>query len=313
MRSGRSDLILIIGVGRSGTSALTRVLSLSGCTLPETVSGATQTNPKGNWEPVEIWKLNHELMLRHDSEYTDPTLRLQEIVRDKHEAQNYIGKVQSFLARCPRGSALLIKQPDITEVLELWVEAAKREDFSVKVIIPVRSPREVYASISAASDAPGETVSVELSNAFWLKRNLLAERHSRDLPRVVVEYSNLMDNWRHEIARIAAALSIDLEPGETAVEGFLSRDLHRQKCCGPIDETFGYQWMTRVYAILSGAAKDLPIDLATLDEIYHAYRLNERSFRIALDEFRHNLGLLDRVQFRAGFEDVPVLKSGHDF
>lgn len=313
MRAGRADLILIIGVGRSGSSALTRVLSLSGCTLPETVSGATQTNPKGNWEPVEIWKLNHEFMLRHDSEYTDPTLRLQEVVRDEPEAQRYIGRIRSFLARCPRGPALLIKQPDITEVLELWLEAARLEDFSVKIIIPVRSPREVYASIAAASDAPGETVSVELSNAFWLKRNLLAERHSRDLPRVVVEYSNFMNDWRHELARIATSLSIALEPDETAVDGFLSRDLHRQTCCGPIDETFGYQWMTRAYAILSGAAKDVPIDLATLDEIYAAYRLTERSFRIALDEFRHNLGLLDRVQFQAGFEDVPVLKSGLDF
>lgn len=313
MNSHRADLILIVGVGRSGSSALTRVLSLSGCTLPRSVSGATQTNPKGNWEPVEIWKLNHELMLRHDSEYTDPTMRLQEIVLHEREAQSYIGQIRNFLARCPRGPALLIKQPDITEVMELWLEAARLEGFAVSVIIPVRSPSEVYASLAAASDAPGETVSVELSNAFWLKRNLLAERHSRGLPRVVVEYSNLMADWRREIARIAAALSIDLQPDETAIEGFLSRDLHRQKRPAPVDETFGYQWMTRAYSILSGAARDLPVCLATLDEIYQAYRLTERSFRIALDEFRHNLSLLDRAQFRAGFEDVPVLKSGRDF
>jgi len=307
------DVILIIGVGRSGTSALTRALSLSGCTLPEEIMGASDINLKGSWEPADIWKLNHRFMLRHDTEYADPTMRLQETVFAEGEKEGYIRSVQEFLTRCPPGPALLIKQPDITEVMEFWLEAAKREHFSVKVVIPIRNPREVLASIGVVGSTMGETVSAELVNAFWLKRNLLAERYSRGLPRVFLEYPNFLNDWESELARISRSLSIDLKPDETAIADFLTQDLYRQRCSGPIIETFAYSWITRVYAILSSAAQDGPIDTPTLDEIYFAYRANERAFRIAWDEFRNQLRRVDKQQFLEGLETVDVMKSGRDF
>lgn len=308
------NIILIVGVGRSGTSALTRVLSLCGCTLPKEILGDWNNNPKGCWEPADVLKINHRFMLRHDTECGDPTMRLQETVFDESEKEKYLRDIQGFLAGSPRGPALLIKQPEITEVMEFWLEAAKREGFSVKVVIPIRNPREVLASIRAVTDAAtGETVSEELVNAFWLKRNLLAERHSRGVPRIFTEYPNLINNWRVEVARVSRALSIDLKPDETAISDFLTRDLYRQRCTDPIIETFGYSWITRVYAILSSAAQDGPVDLPVLDEIYYAYRANERTFRIAWDEFRNGLQRIDKQQLLERLERLPVLKSGQDF
>jgi hypothetical protein len=47
------ELIFILGMARSGTSALTRVLSLCGCALPKSLKEANDGNPRGFWEPVE--------------------------------------------------------------------------------------------------------------------------------------------------------------------------------------------------------------------------------------------------------------------
>jgi len=52
------SVIFVLASRRSGSSALTRVLSLCGCTLPRSVIDATEGNPKGFWEPPDADKLN---------------------------------------------------------------------------------------------------------------------------------------------------------------------------------------------------------------------------------------------------------------
>ena len=59
------QLVMVLGMGRSGTSALTRVLSLCGASLPETLLTADQANSAGYWEPTEALDLNEQFLLRH--------------------------------------------------------------------------------------------------------------------------------------------------------------------------------------------------------------------------------------------------------
>jgi len=87
----------------------------------------------------------------------------------------------------------VIKDPRITVLSGVWFEATRLAGFDIAAVIAVRHPQEVIASLAARSGA-----SPELSSALWLKYNLLAERHTRALPRLFVEYPNLLDNWRRE-------------------------------------------------------------------------------------------------------------------
>lgn len=268
-------------------------------------------NPKGFWEPVDISKMNHEFMQRYGSGYLDPMLRLQGIEFEEAAKQEYIGRVKKYLSESPQGPLLLIKDPQITEFLDLWFKASAETGFSVKVVIPIRHPREVFESI--ATMYKSSSMPVELVNAFWIRRNLLAEFHSRTIPRIFVEYSNLLKDWRTQIARVSKALSIKLHADEAAIDDFLSGDLHRQRWTGVVTETFAYAWTTRVYEILSAAARDEPIDIPTLDEIFHAYRTNERAFRVAFDEFRTINKHMDPKQIQDAFDNVPIFQSGRDF
>jgi hypothetical protein len=309
--SGR-DVIFIVGMGRSGTSALTRVLSLCGGTLPDVLVAAKEFNEKGSWEPLECWTLNDDFLARHNTMWYDPTMRLEGETRvDMPDRQDYVSKISEFLRTCPKGPLLVIKHPVITEVMEFWFEAAMQEGLAVKVIIAIRHPQEVYASWRhIMCEKP---LSVELANARWLKYNLLAERHSRGFPRIVVEYSNLLKDWRSEVTRISRNLCIDLKPDEAAVCDFLTSGLHRQKGPGPIVETFGYPWLGCVYDILTSAAQDHPIVLSALDDVYEAYRASERAFRIAWDEFRQEFERRDRSEFHETMKAQPLLHSGRDF
>src|SRR5208283_3952381 len=103
---------------------------------------------------------------------------------------------------------------------------------------------------------------------------------------VFVEYTNLLEDWRREIKRISAALSIDLNTrDEGAIEEFLRPDLHRQRHCGPVTDPFGSGWICAVYEALRAAARDEPFDQSALDSVFEAYRASERGFRTAFEGF----------------------------
>lgn len=307
------QIVLIVGMGRSGTSALTRVLSLCGCALPQRVLGSTEINRKGIWESVDIWKLNLQFLHSHHSGAFDPSMALQQSSLSAEQTEAYIRQAQQYLSEATSGSALLIKQPTLSYVMELWLEATRRAGYDTKVIIPVRHPSEVHASATKMYAANGMSVSVELMNAVWLKRTLLAERHSRKLPRIFVEYSNLLRDWRHEVMRIQRTLDLELRPDEPAIDDFLTPDLHRQRNDQPVQETFCHSWTTKAYAIASTAARDEPVDTKALDEIYDSYCAAERSFRIAFKDFGNIYQHLSAEQFKEDLDRWPVLEAGQDF
>jgi hypothetical protein len=281
MTTERSDIIFILGMGRTGSSALARVLSLCGGSLPRNLLAPKSDNPTGFWEPEDGLKLNDAILFNHGATWFDPTMRLQlENVFSEQEQREYVNKMTNFLEECA-APILVIKEPRITALTDLWFAAAKRANFRIKVVIRVRHPTEVAASLATRDGA-----SVALSSVLWLKYNLLAEWASRDVPRVFVEYSSLLEDWRAQISRVSRALDVDLHDRHAAdVDAFLLSELQHNHWAGDPIEPFGQNWMSTVHRAYSAAAMDAPLDLRIIDEIFGAFTSCERAFRTALREF----------------------------
>jgi hypothetical protein len=291
--AARSVALFVMGVSRSGTSALTRALSLCGGTLPAELAGANASNPLGHWEPRAAIDINEAILYRHRSSVHDPTLRLQEDgAFDAEEKAPCIAEIGAFLTKLPAAPLVLIKEPRITALPDLWFEAARQTGFDVAAVVAVRHPREVIASLAAR-----DGTSPELASALWLKYSLLAERDTRGLPRVFVEYANLLDNWRREITRISFALAIELNSrDEGAIEEFLQQDLRRQRHRGAVTDLFGTDWISAVYEALRSAARDEPWDESALDRVFDAYRASEHDFRMVFDDFRDHFDFNSELQ-----------------
>ncbi|HNA50429.1 MAG TPA: sulfotransferase family protein, partial [Mycobacterium sp.] len=58
----RPTILFVLAMARSGTSALTRVLSLCGAALPAGMLGANKGNQRGYWEPRESIYLNLRIL-----------------------------------------------------------------------------------------------------------------------------------------------------------------------------------------------------------------------------------------------------------
>lgn len=278
----RPVVLFVLGTQRSGTSALTRVLSMCGGTLPAGMCGADAGNPSGYWEPRDAIMLNETILRRHGSHWCDPTLRLQEEgAFSAEEKSAHIAKIAAYLTTLPAAPLLVIKDPRITSFPALWFEAARQADLGVAAVITVRHPQEVSSSVASWHVSP------TLASALWLKNNLLAERHTRGVRRVFIGYANLVNDWRREMKRISAALAIQLDTAkEDEIDGFLSPSLRRQRYRGPVTDLFGTDWISAVYEALCAAALDEPVDRATLNRVFEQYRAGERDFRQAFDDSR---------------------------
>ena len=58
MTDKTATAIMVLGMHRSGTSALTRILNLLGADLPEDLIKANAYNKSGYWEPSAVVALN---------------------------------------------------------------------------------------------------------------------------------------------------------------------------------------------------------------------------------------------------------------
>jgi len=288
-RETRPVALFVLGLGRSGTSALTRVLSLSGAALPAGLLGATVENARGYWEPRAAIHLNHSILRRRGSSGYDLSLRMPpERAFDEHERAAWVEKIRKYLTGLPTAPVVVIKEPKTTVLCEMWFEAARLAGFDPVAVIAVRHPAEVIASLDKrASRQNYVRASPALTSAGWLKNTLLAERDTRGFPRAFVDYANLLENWRREVKRVATTLEIDLHsPDERAIDDFLESDLRHHRRSGPVPEPFGTDWIGTVYAAMSAAARDEPWDALELDRVFESYQASEEGFRTAFDGYR---------------------------
>jgi hypothetical protein len=288
MTSNGRTALFVLGFGRSGTSALARVLSLCGAALPPGLLGATTDNPRGYWEPRAAIHLDEVILRHHGSSGYDPSLRAQEEGAFEVERNAaFVARIADYLATLPDAPLVVIKEPKMTALSGMWFEAARRAGFDVVTVIAVRHPREVIASLAKRAGRQNYVRdSPELTCAWWLKYTLLAEKNTRGLPRVFVEYANLLEDWRREVKRISVTLGVDLDTRhEDAIDEFLTTDLRHHRDLGPVTEPFGADWIAAVYDALSAAARDEPWDQSQLDRVYEAYRASEHGFRTALEDY----------------------------
>jgi hypothetical protein len=266
------NLILILGMGRSGTSAMAQILGLCGAHLPDNLLGPASSNVKGHFEPVDALDINEEFLNSFGLTWFDPTFRLQ------HEPPPHAAfteRIVQFLTHYASKSPLVVKEPRITALTRYWFDAAATAGWDVKVVIPVRHPHDVRASLAAR-----DGLSADLSDALWIKYNLLAEHATRDRPRVFVAYDQLLTDWRGQLKRAARALDLDLEYGnDEAVEAFLDSTLRHHVTAH--DVTPDNPWTAAIFQQLTRFCADDAVETNEMTRLYELYVRAERMLRNA--------------------------------
>lgn len=267
--------ILILGMHRSGTSVLTRILNLLGVRLSAALSKSNEFNEKGYWESEEVQEINDRLLVKSNSAWFDPYSWSQDKL-STDETEIFIREIVEFLKRdfdAENSLTFGIKDPRICRFAPLWKTALSRFGASVFVVIPFRNPLAVAASLGHR-----DGLRREVALLLWLRHVLDAEFYSRDCDRSFISYENLIDNWSTELSKIMANRSLDL-PAQTpeviqAVEGFLSESSqHHKFSIADLRKVEGVSSLVfRAYQLLQSAAQ-------------HDDRKTKQKFDVLREEF----------------------------
>jgi hypothetical protein len=218
--------ILVLGMHRSGTSALARTLALCGAGLPATLFPAVPgDNDAGYWESSEVIDFHQRLLWHLGTGMLDPTLPAEGWLATP------IGRwaLDEAIAIASREwgthPTWVVKEPRMCRLLPLWIEALRTLGRATVAVHGLREPAEVAASLARRDGMERDRVEL-----LWLQHVAAAERDTRGLPRVFVRYDDLLADWRSVVGRVATLLPQGtLEPDAAAIEGFLDPGLRRQR------------------------------------------------------------------------------------
>jgi len=218
--------VCILGMHRSGTSFVTRLLNFLGYYLGEEtdfLEPSQRVNPEGFWELKDILAINNRILWQLESswdtvvppprgwEYSDAVSpaysEILTLVREKFSKKPY------WAWKDPRSGI----------TFPLWKKAVSELHMDLRCVLIIRNPLDVAISLKRR-----ECISIQKSLAMWLNQSLLTISALEGLPVSVIHYDNLITDWESELFRAVESLHLICENRDLLlqrVKTFLRRDL----------------------------------------------------------------------------------------
>lgn len=252
--------VLVLGMHRSGTSAVTRLINLLGAQLPGNLMVATQeVNPTGFWESYDVAAFNDGLLAACGARW-DSMLLQQPASLPEETYQHWQDQADALLQHHFPGKAMFVlKDPRIARLLPFWLAAFRRRAIVPCPVMVVRHPMEVVDSLRRR-----DGFATDKTLYLWLRHLLDALLKTGRMRYGLVVYQELLQDWRTSLTRLQADTGIVWQhtPESIAdqVAGFLSPQLHHHRhgrFSLPRQGSIG-RMATLLYTSLVARASDLP-------------------------------------------------------
>jgi hypothetical protein len=233
-KQAQRQALLVVGMHRSGTSALTRAINLHGVSLGSKLLVAAADNEVGFWENQHVVDLHDRLLASMGSSWDDPR-ELPDAWVDHAMSSGYHQQLADLIAS-EFGDARIwaVKDPRLCRLLPLWLKVLEHLDIEPKLIFALRHPLEVAGSLKRRDE-----LSIALGCVLWLRHLAEPVHASRTLRRCAVGYDELLSDWRSCMTRIASTLDVDWPvPSEVCgaeVDAHVRHDLRHQRASATPD------------------------------------------------------------------------------
>ncbi len=227
----RNRLIVVLGMHRSGTSALTHSLEVLGINLGENVHAPRHDNPKGFWEDIECAHINEDLLRHYGSSWNNFLPIAHSDFNDEFVDALKVRAIEYINTKLRESYGIWgFKDPRTCRLLGFWKEVFDALDCDVSYLIAIRNPMAVARSLLERDGIPERK-----SYMLWAEHMIAALRDTDGCRRLVVEYDNVLDKPYEQLSRISSALTL-AHPDKDSVayaeyrNSFLSEDLRHHFC-----------------------------------------------------------------------------------
>lgn len=218
--------IFVLGMHRSGTSALARLLNLMGVYFGEENAGTGRNleNEKGFWERRDVRRFNDTVLFNAGCDWDRlSTLDLDKIPLETRAA--YQTTAADIVLNMDAHRPWFIKEPRCCVLFPIW-----REVLEAPICIHIgRNPLEVAHSLKARNHLP-----IQTGLALWEFYTTRALEVSAGLPQLFTSYEELLRDPAASVGRLHRALGDIGVPGlrlppETELSSFIDPKMHKQR------------------------------------------------------------------------------------
>jgi len=205
MKIEKARAILVLGMHRSGTSAMTGVLHALGVPLGSTLTPADpDINAKGYWEHSVISSINERILRAMGFSWLDERELPSGWWKNPVIASLRAELVEAIEREFGSHRLWAVKDPRLCRLLPLWLEILEEIDCDPIFVLTTRDPREVVRSLRKRNGMQAWKGAL-----LWLRYVIDAETCSRGLRRVVIDYDELLREWRERLPLLSQQLAVD--------------------------------------------------------------------------------------------------------
>lgn len=206
MKSFKQKCLLVLGMHRSGTSALTGFLHQCGVYLGETMEPLPD-NEKGFFENFKLHQFNEKILAKNHVTWSD-------FIYNINFEDEDVDKLKSlFIEQFSDQKLFAIKDPRIIHLFPLYVKALNALNIEINIILPFRHPLEIAKSL-AKRNSFNEFKGVSLA----IYNFLLAEKHSRHYKRCLVKFNDLVTNPSLTFSKIREQFNIEIKENDKSAK-----------------------------------------------------------------------------------------------
>lgn len=225
--AARKKLIIIAGMHRSGTSAVTGLVRDLGVTLGDNLAaGHKGINDKGYMEDLALIDLHETLLWSLPSAWFDIEPVDLNAVPEAGKQQALEAMKELLGGYFKQADICAIKDPRLCLFIPFWIEACEQLCIDIQFIIPIRHPNSVAASIEKRDNIPAE-----LSLLIWAKYMLASEAYTRGYSRMFVAYEALVQTPSEHASQLADWIGVE-EKAKNLEGGFITKSLNRNSGAG---------------------------------------------------------------------------------
>ncbi len=230
----RHRIIIVLGVRRSGTSAITKGLETVGVSVvDQALTPFNISNEKGYWEDLEFHAFNMKLI----NELVELEQRRRGMMLLTEEEVDFLCE-RGFLKKASDlvlsrflklWQPLGIKDPRFSILLPFWKRVFKANGIAASYVIALRDPLSTVASMRIFGERQRDA-SAPLEKFFWIwiTSILGAMDASEGEDRIIVDYGELLSDPAFQMRRLADTFKLEIQ--KKALENYSAHFIDSKLC-----------------------------------------------------------------------------------
>ncbi|HMQ08536.1 MAG TPA: sulfotransferase [Saprospiraceae bacterium] len=218
--------IFVLGMHRSGTSMVTRLINMMGVYVGEDpiLVQSNKFNLKGYWERNDVISINKDLLNSNGFDWNILSgFKLENLIQNT--VTRFENEAKALIKYLDKNKSWIIKDPRCSIIYPLWSKLLK----DPYTIIIYRNPFEVAMSLHLR-----DNMDVHYGLLLWGFYYLNIFQNTNSTPRYFVDYQEFLDNPIESTNKLYTFLNNSGTPGinfpeEFEIESFVDEKLNKTK------------------------------------------------------------------------------------